>query len=187
MRKTPSDSVSDWRELAREPAGDYRIFSVERSVALSPVDGKARTFHRILAQTWTQIIPITSDDQVVMIRQYRHGAQRVAPADVVLRAMAIFRIAENRMADGFGVGAQLMGAAGQRLHRQPGAGRTLQRRAARAPAGAGGRRLPTRRGPVPQAAGADRRAGSAGGGPEGHQPGRERAPRHTMADARPSP
>ena len=77
MSKTPADSVSDWREVSREPAGDYRIFSVERSVALSPVDGMARTFHRIRSQTWTQIIPITSDEQVVMIRQYRHGAQRV--------------------------------------------------------------------------------------------------------------
>ena len=77
MSKAFSDSVSDWREVSREPAGDYRIFSVERSVAVSPVDGKARTFHRIRSQTWTQIIPITSDEQVVMIRQYRHGAQRV--------------------------------------------------------------------------------------------------------------
>ena len=77
MTKTPPAPVHEWREVSREPAGDYRIFAVERSVALSPVDGQPRTFHRIHSQSWTQIVPITADGQVVMIRQYRHGAQRV--------------------------------------------------------------------------------------------------------------
>ena len=67
----------DWREASRETVGDYRIFTVERSVALSPVDGQPRTFHRIQSQSWTQIVPITADGHVVMIRQYRHGTQRV--------------------------------------------------------------------------------------------------------------
>ena len=42
------------------------------------------------------------------------------PARLVLRAMAVFRIADDRMADRFGMGAQLMRAAGDRPHRQPG-------------------------------------------------------------------
>ncbi len=67
----------DWREISRETAGDYRIFTVERSVAQSPVDGESRTFHRIQSQSWTQIIPITGEGQIVLIRQFRHGAQRV--------------------------------------------------------------------------------------------------------------
>jgi 8-oxo-dGTP pyrophosphatase MutT (NUDIX family) len=77
MSKVPPDPVAEWREISREPVGDYRIFTVERSVAVSPVDGQPRTFHRIQSPTWTQIVPITSDGHVVMIRQYRHGAQRV--------------------------------------------------------------------------------------------------------------
>jgi len=67
----------DWREISRETAGDYRIFTVERSVAQSPVDGQPRTFHRIQSQDFTQIVPITADGQVVLIRQFRHGSQRV--------------------------------------------------------------------------------------------------------------
>ena len=67
----------DWREMSRETVGDFRIFTVERSVAQSPVDGQTRAFHRIQSQNWTQIVPITADGHVVMIRQYRHGAQRV--------------------------------------------------------------------------------------------------------------
>ena len=77
MSKIPSDLVADWRETSRETVGDYRIFSVERSIAVSPVDGQSRTFHRIQTSSWTQIVPITSDGRVVMVRQYRHGVQRV--------------------------------------------------------------------------------------------------------------
>ena len=77
MSKTPTDAELGWREISREPAGDHRIFTVERSIAQSPVDGQSRTFHRIQSQNWTQIVPITADGHIVLIRQYRHGAQRV--------------------------------------------------------------------------------------------------------------
>lgn len=73
-KKNPPE---DWREVAREPVADCRIFSVERSLAVSPVDGVQRVFHRIQSPEWAQIIPITSRDEVVLVQQYRHGAQRV--------------------------------------------------------------------------------------------------------------
>ncbi len=65
---------------------DCRIFSVERSVAASPVDGAQHTFYRILTPDWVQILPITAAGEAVMVRQYRHGAQRVTleiPAGLV--------------------------------------------------------------------------------------------------------
>ncbi len=77
MSNKPPDPTMNWRETSRETVGDYRIFTVERSVAVSPADGQPRTFHRIQSQNWTQILPITVDGYVVMIRQYRHGAERV--------------------------------------------------------------------------------------------------------------
>jgi 8-oxo-dGTP pyrophosphatase MutT (NUDIX family) len=65
-----------WRELTRESVADCRIFEVERSTAVSPVDGKPRAFHRIRSVDWAQIVPITADGEVVLVRQYRHGDQR---------------------------------------------------------------------------------------------------------------
>ena len=70
-------SVAEWRELAREPVADCRIFSVERSLAESPVDGSRHGFYRIRSQDWAQVVPITRQGEIVLVRQYRHGAGRV--------------------------------------------------------------------------------------------------------------
>jgi ADP-ribose pyrophosphatase len=75
MRLPPSD-LPEWRELSRETVADCRIFTVERSLAASPVDGTPHAFHRIRSVDWVQILPITADDEAVLVRQYRHGAQR---------------------------------------------------------------------------------------------------------------
>jgi ADP-ribose pyrophosphatase len=76
MRLPPSD-LQAWRELTRETVADCRIFTVERSFAASPLDGRAHAFHRIRSVDWVQILPITADDEAVLVRQYRHGAQRL--------------------------------------------------------------------------------------------------------------
>jgi ADP-ribose pyrophosphatase len=75
--RLPPTTLQPWRELTREPVADCRVFKVERSIAISPVDEKPRPFHRIQSVDWAQIVPITTDGQVVMVRQYRHGDQRV--------------------------------------------------------------------------------------------------------------
>jgi ADP-ribose pyrophosphatase len=98
MSAEDPDDALEWRETAREQVADCRIFTVERSIALSPVDGATHTFHRIQSPDWAQILPITADGHAVLIRQYRHGAQRVTleipaglvdpgedPADAALR------------------------------------------------------------------------------------------------------
>lgn len=69
--------TKEWRELRREPVADCRIFSVERSVSVSPHDASEHSFYRISSGDWAQIVPITADDEAVLVRQYRHGAGRV--------------------------------------------------------------------------------------------------------------
>jgi 8-oxo-dGTP pyrophosphatase MutT (NUDIX family) len=73
----PPSKLGSWRELERETVADGRIFTLERSLAVSPVDGEARTFHRIQTADWVQILPITASGEAVLVRQYRHGTQRI--------------------------------------------------------------------------------------------------------------
>jgi 8-oxo-dGTP pyrophosphatase MutT (NUDIX family) len=62
-----------WPEIEREPLADCRVFTVSRSRARSPHTGGHHDFYRIDARDWVNIIPITEADEIVMIRQYRHG------------------------------------------------------------------------------------------------------------------
>jgi 8-oxo-dGTP pyrophosphatase MutT (NUDIX family) len=66
-----------WREVRRQRLVDCRIFDVERSEAESPVDGSVHDFYRVLSTDWVQIIPLTAADEVVMVRQYRHGSSTI--------------------------------------------------------------------------------------------------------------
>jgi ADP-ribose pyrophosphatase len=75
--RIPPTNLQVWREVQRETVADCRIFQVERSTAVSPVDGEPRVFHRIQSVDWAQIVPITTDGEVVLVRQYRHGDQRM--------------------------------------------------------------------------------------------------------------
>jgi len=77
MRRLPPSKLDSWPELSRETVADCHIFTLERSIARSPVDGAARTFHRVQSVEWVQILPITPAGEAVLVRQYRHGAQRV--------------------------------------------------------------------------------------------------------------
>jgi ADP-ribose pyrophosphatase len=72
----PPTTLAAWPEVERATVADCRIFTVERSIAVSPVDERSRTFHRIQSVDWVQIIPVTSDGKAVLVRQYRHGTQR---------------------------------------------------------------------------------------------------------------
>lgn len=66
-----------WREIRRQQLVDCRIFDVERSDAESPIDGSVHDFYRVLCVDWVQIIPLTEADEVVMVRQYRHGSSSI--------------------------------------------------------------------------------------------------------------
>lgn len=68
--------VKPWPVLRRERIAECRVFDVERTTTRSPKDGDAHHFFRILSPDWAQIVPLTADGHVVMIRQYRQGAER---------------------------------------------------------------------------------------------------------------
>ncbi len=69
--------IKPWPCLRSRPEGSYRVFSVRTDTAISPRTGMEHDFHIIESGEWVNIIPLTPDDQVVMVRQYRHGSGTV--------------------------------------------------------------------------------------------------------------
>jgi ADP-ribose pyrophosphatase len=69
--------IKPWRCVRSNRPQSFRVFSVRTDTAISPRTGGEHDFYIIESRDWVNIIPLTSDERVVMIRQYRHGSREV--------------------------------------------------------------------------------------------------------------
>jgi len=69
--------VKPWRCVRSNAPQSFRVFSVRTDTSISPRTGTEHEFYVIESRDWVNIIPLTQDGRVVMIRQYRHGSREV--------------------------------------------------------------------------------------------------------------
>lgn len=69
--------MEPWKTIRESDRESYRIFSVRRETAVSPLSGRNHEFVVIDAPAWVNVIPITPDGRVVFVRQYRQGTRTV--------------------------------------------------------------------------------------------------------------
>ncbi len=65
--------IKKWETIQRQPGEDYRIFRAEWIKRKHPDWNKTGNFVVLNSPRWVNIIPITKDNEVVLIEQYRHG------------------------------------------------------------------------------------------------------------------
>lgn len=63
-----------WQVVERETLQECAVFSVQRALSRSPHTGEDHPFYRIEASDWVNVVAVTPDDQIVMVRQFRHGS-----------------------------------------------------------------------------------------------------------------
>jgi 8-oxo-dGTP pyrophosphatase MutT (NUDIX family) len=66
-----------WRRVGTEQVADCRVFQVRRDLSVNPRGGREHDFYVIEAPDWINVVPLTANDEVVMIEQYRHGTGEV--------------------------------------------------------------------------------------------------------------
>src|SRR5262245_54062834 len=81
-RVTPHAMADDFAHLiwplgARLPGHDYRVFTTGFVDAAHPRTGAIKRFSLIDCADWVNVIALTGDDRVVLVRQYRAGVDRV--------------------------------------------------------------------------------------------------------------
>ena len=69
--------IEDWAILKRERVADYKIFSLLKKQVRSPRTGDIREMHAIEFSDWVLILALTPQQEIVMVRQYRHGTEQV--------------------------------------------------------------------------------------------------------------
>ena len=82
-----------WRRRGKERVTETVIFSVDRHRLVHPRHGTEHDFFILDAPDWCNIVPLTRDGQVVMVRQRRHGIEQ---GGVVLGGRGDARQAEQR-------------------------------------------------------------------------------------------
>ena len=63
----------EWTPLERTEGDDFKIFSVYQQDAVHKGSGRRGRFTVVDSPDWVNVIPITADEDVIFVRQYRHG------------------------------------------------------------------------------------------------------------------
>lgn len=69
--------IKEWELLESKVDKDYQVFRIQSELAISPRTKKIGQFYTIDTRDWVNVIPVTNDGRVVMIKQYRHGSKEV--------------------------------------------------------------------------------------------------------------
>ena len=64
-----------WRLIASSRLQRCRVFDVDEVRFVPPDRNEPQTFYRIEAPDWINVIALTADDDVLLVRQYRFGTE----------------------------------------------------------------------------------------------------------------
>jgi ADP-ribose pyrophosphatase len=77
-RVAAAEAPSAWRREGSEQVADCRVFKVRRDISVDPRRGRTHDFYVIEAPDWINVVPLTTEGEVVLIEQYRHGAEALS-------------------------------------------------------------------------------------------------------------
>lgn len=65
--------ITNWETQDVKPLGSFRIFDMYAANRIHPRTGKVGEFYYLNSPEWVNIIPITPDNKIIFVEQYRHG------------------------------------------------------------------------------------------------------------------
>jgi 8-oxo-dGTP pyrophosphatase MutT (NUDIX family) len=69
--------IRKWEILKRELVSDYQILQVQKKKVRSPRTGDTNEVLALHFPAWVLVVALTPEEEVVMVRQYRHGTEQV--------------------------------------------------------------------------------------------------------------
>ena len=69
-------AIDVWSRLKRHKIGDFRIFSLYNELYQMP-DGRTHDFYVMECGDWVNIVPVTGDGKVLLIKQFRAGSEEI--------------------------------------------------------------------------------------------------------------
>jgi ADP-ribose pyrophosphatase len=72
-----TEKVAAWHVKNSEQVADCKVFTVRKDTSVCDENGREHPFFVIESPEWVNIIPVTTNNEVVLIEQYRHGIDEV--------------------------------------------------------------------------------------------------------------
>ncbi len=69
--------VKKWNCVNSQELQSNKVFSTRKDRSVSPVTGEEHDFFVVEAPDWINVVAITKNEGIVLIKQYRHGTQSV--------------------------------------------------------------------------------------------------------------
>ena len=66
-----------WKIISTKHDKSYRVFSLRTDRACSPRTGRDHDFFILESSSWVNIIPLTPENDIILVRQYRHGIRDI--------------------------------------------------------------------------------------------------------------
>jgi ADP-ribose pyrophosphatase len=66
-----------WTIVSSHRDKSYRVFNLRTDLACSPRTNRIHDFFILESSPWVNIIPLTPENEVVLVHQYRHGIRSV--------------------------------------------------------------------------------------------------------------
>ncbi|MBU1349427.1 NUDIX hydrolase [Patescibacteria group bacterium] len=67
--------IKPWPLISSQPVSDHGLFQLTKDRAQSPRTGGERDFLVIHMPDWLQVVAVTSQGKLVLVRQYRHASR----------------------------------------------------------------------------------------------------------------
>jgi len=69
--------VEKWNETQRRTLVKTHVFELQERRTVNPRNGRELPFFVLVAGPWVNVIPLTDEGRVIMVRQYRQGTEKV--------------------------------------------------------------------------------------------------------------
>ena len=100
-----------WPVIKTRKGPSYSIFTLRVDTAKAPHTGKEHDFYVIDSPDWVNIIPVTQDLEVVMVKQFRHGTKEITleiPGGMVEKEDSLEQAASRELLEETGYQAREM-------------------------------------------------------------------------------
>jgi len=69
--------VKSWTRTSSKQIADCRVLTVHESVSVYPESEEEHNFYFMESADWVNIVPVTAANELVCIRQFRHGSEKI--------------------------------------------------------------------------------------------------------------